>query len=175
MLFPPPANDDDHKNKFSDKVLPPMHSDASSAGGSANDGLSADAPQGEELFNHVLHCLDQGSSRAEVRKQLIAFGYSHAEAEDVVEAVAVWRRQNPAAQSIVHQPSSGSGNANMWLGGVICLIGLAVTIGSCLAAGHGGGGVIAYGADHLGRRPILPWFVPIESRVGPRHHATHPP
>jgi hypothetical protein len=35
----------------------------------------------------------------------------------------------------------------MWIGGIICLIGLVVTIGSCMLAGEGGGRYyIAWGA-----------------------------
>ena len=127
MLPPPP---EDHSDKISETPMPPLHPPAPA---SEETPLAPNAPQGDELFYYVLGCLDKGSSKAEVRKQLIAFGYTTAEAEETVETVADWRRKNPAHQNIANTSgATGGGNANMWIGGIICLVGLVVTIGSCL-------------------------------------------
>jgi hypothetical protein len=140
-----PPSPEDHNDKISEKPMPPL---PSSAPASDETQLAANAPQGNELFYYVLGCLDKGSSKAEVRKQLIAFGYTSSEAEETVATVADWRRKNPDHQNIANTAgATGGGNANMWIGGVICLIGLVVTIGSCMLAGEGGGRYyIAWGA-----------------------------
>jgi hypothetical protein len=148
MFIPPnPGNDND---KMSEKPIPAMKPHATPG----PDGASAgNVPQGEDLVNYVIECLDKGSSKPEVRKQLIAFGYSATDAEQAVEDAAEWRRRNgsnyPDAPVIANAAASGgySPNANMLIGGGICLLGLVITIGSCLAAGEGGGRYyIAYGA-----------------------------
>lgn len=129
--------------------MPPL---PSSAPASEETHLAQNAPQGDELSNYVLGCLQKGSSKAEVRKQLIAFGYSSGEAEETVEAVADWRRKNPDRQNIANTAgATGGGNASMWIGGIICLVGIVVTVGSFLAAGEGGGRYyIAWGAIVFG-------------------------
>jgi hypothetical protein len=148
MLQPPP---EDHSDKISEQPMPPLPS-SEPASPSEETHLAENAPQGDELFYYVLGCLQNGSSKAEVRKQLIAFGYASTEAEETVEAVGDWRRKNPDHQNIANTAGAvGGGNASMWIGGIICLVGLVVTIGSCLLAGEGGGRYyIAWGAIVFG-------------------------
>jgi hypothetical protein len=90
MFQPPP---EDHNDKISEQPMPPLP--ALGDAPAEETHLAANAPQGDELFYYVLGCLDKGSSKAEVRKQLIAFGYTAGEAEETVETVADWRRKNP--------------------------------------------------------------------------------
>src|SRR5436309_3494309 len=113
-MLPLPPSDD---GAFSAKPIP-----------AAKPQLASDAgavPQGEELFQYVLDCLDKGSLKVEVRKQLIAFGYSANEAEEIVEDVARWRRRNPdplsIAKPVVPVHGDSGGGANMWIGGLVCL------------------------------------------------------
>ena len=143
MSMLPPESDDD-KSRISEKPIP-----------SARPQVPVDAgeqvPQGEELFQYVLDCLDKGSLKVEIRKQLIAFGYAAREAEDVVEDVAQWRRRNPDPLSIAKRldaiSDGGVANANMWIGGLACLISIVITLGTCLEeSGLSAGFIIAGGA-----------------------------
>ncbi len=142
MFQPPP---EDHSDKISEKPMPPL---PSSAPVPPETHLAENAPRGEELIPYVIGCLDKGSTRAEVRKQLIAFGYSAEEAEETVDWAAEYRLKHLDSAGIANTASAGGGgNASMWIGGIICLVGLVVTIGSCLLAGEGGGRYyIAWGA-----------------------------
>jgi hypothetical protein len=153
MFLPPPPNNSDD-NRISEKPIPPAnpHSKPTS-----NDGpVDPDVPQGEELFDHVLDCLNNGSSKAEVRKQLIAYGYSAEDAEQTVEDVADWRRKHPNAATSSTGPSiantgGGDGSKNMLIGGLICLVGIVITVGTCLASSNSGGSItIAWGAIIFG-------------------------
>jgi hypothetical protein len=156
MFNPVPGNNDD-KTQFSEKPL----LNVKPTGQASNASHTQDS---EALFNYVLDCLDHGSSKADIRKQLIAMGYSATDAETSVEEVAEWRRKNPDNLNVAKYPpapvianttptgfGSGGANSNMVIGGVICLLGLVVTIGTCLAAGERGGTVtIAWGAIVFG-------------------------
>lgn len=144
MFLPPP---EENKEQISEKPMPALPP-VGSAPVEETHQLASDAPQGDDLFYYVFDCLNRGSSKAEVRKQLIAFGYSAAAADETVVAVADYRRKNPDHTSIAKPAAPvGGGNSNMWIGGVICLIGIVVTVGSCLLAGEGGGRYyIAWGA-----------------------------
>src|SRR5271155_3821313 len=124
MLQPPP---EDTRDQISEKPMPALPPADAPAPVDETHPLAPDAPQGDDLFYHVFDALNRGSSKAEVRKQLIAFGYTSAEAEETVEAVADYRRDHPEHTNIVHPAASG-GNASMWIGGIICLVGILVTI-----------------------------------------------
>src|SRR5215211_3049999 len=101
MFNPPPPADDD-KTRISENPLPPPRPH-----GAAPDPQTLDesVPQGDQLYQYVLDCLERGSSHVEVRKQLIAFGYSAAESEQVVADVVEWRRQNPGALANAQYPA----------------------------------------------------------------------
>jgi hypothetical protein len=145
MFIPPNVGNDDDKNQFSDKPLPPVKPRNLS-----EDTASPDMLQGDELVAYVVGCMDQGSSNSEIRRQLIAFGYSPSEAKQIVEDVATSRTRNSryaSAPVIGNNNGVGSGNNNMLIGGIVCLIGIVVAVGSCMAAGEGGGRyVVAWGA-----------------------------
>lgn len=143
MLLPPP---EDPRNQISEKPMPNLPAlDAEPQ--TEDPHLAADAPRGDDLIHYVVQCLEKGSSKAEIRKQLVAFGYSSADAHETVDLVADQHRR---LASVV-QPGGGGGNTSMWVGGVICLVGIVITVGSFLAAGEGGGRyVIAWGAIIFG-------------------------
>ena len=136
MLLPPPGNDD--KNGFSEKRIPPANS---SAGGYSADEYVPPA----ELADYVRDRLEHGSTRAEVRGLLVAKGFSEVDADRFVEQI---ERQTRKGNTFEY-PSVG-GNANMWIGGLICLVGIVVTVGSCLASADGGRYVVAWGAIVFG-------------------------
>jgi hypothetical protein len=145
MFHPPPAPDDDHR--ITEKPIPAPKPYATPE---ANpDGVAPDSPQGEELFHYVNECLDKGSTKNEVHKQLIAFGYTNDQSEQIVDDAARWRYKNSHLSPHPGTSTDGGtgGNGTMWFGGLICLVGIVISLGSCLAAGEGGGRyTIAYGA-----------------------------
>jgi hypothetical protein len=148
MFQPPP---EDPKDQISEKPLPALTPIESSAPADETHPLAPNAPQGDDLFYYVIECLHRGSGKAEVRKQLIAFGYSAAEAEDTVKACADYRRRHPEHAKVANPYASSGGNASMWIGGLICLVGIIITVGSCLAARNGGGrSIVAWGAIIFG-------------------------
>jgi hypothetical protein len=129
------------------------------------------APEGLELFYHVLSGLECGNTKPEIRKQMIGMGYTATDSQQWVEEIAEWRRLNPRASSrflanpgintetsdrygisMAAEPGGVKINTNMWAGGAVFLIGSFVTLASCVAASQGGGGryVIAWGAIVVG-------------------------
>jgi hypothetical protein len=147
MFHPPPGPEDEAR--ISEKPIPvpkrPVKSESNP------DGLAPNCPQGEDLFVYVNECFDNGSTKSEVLKQLLAYGYNQDQAETIVDDAARWRFKNSNISRPIHNSNGiaegGGSNANMWIGGAICLIGIVVTVGSCMAAGEGGGRyTIAYGA-----------------------------
>ena len=111
---------------------------------------AASDPVTAEIHAYVIDCLNHGSKPSDIRTSLMAKGLSPAEANRVV-------------QSAVHRQTGGAfgddadisdvaalqaiGRRNMAIGGLVCVIGLVVTLGSMAAAGDGGGRfVIAWGA-----------------------------
>jgi len=148
MFHPPPGPADEPR--FSEKPIPAPKPSGQSA--SNDDGVAPESPQGEDLYQYVNECLDNGSSKGEVLKQLLAYGYDQDRAETIIDEAARWRYKNsdisrPGLNSTISNGATGGGNSNMWIGGAICLIGIIITVGSCMAAGEGGGRyTIAYGA-----------------------------
>lgn len=129
MFNPVPGNDDEKKQ-------PPLQTETAAAN-------QADA---DALVQYVLECLDRGSSQAEVRKQLVASGMSAQDANQIVQQVANWRKKNPGAAI----SGGNSGQTNMAIGGIVCLIGIVITVFSFMAASGGGTYVVAWGAIVFG-------------------------
>jgi hypothetical protein len=100
-----------------------------------------------DVHGYVAECLDHGSSAADIRRQLIAIGYSTADAAQIVDEAQAWR-QKLAQVAYGASDAVAAGKRNMAIGGVVCVIGLVVTIGTLAAASGSGGGsyVIAWGA-----------------------------
>jgi hypothetical protein len=117
------------------------------------------APQGDDLYYYVRSCLDGGSSTQEVRKQLIAFGYSPADSDRVIEDTIDWTnasRRPPPPGMATDIGQGNSGSTNMLIGGLICLAGIVITVGSYMAAGEGGGRyILAWGAIVFAGHPFF--------------------
>lgn len=95
---------------------------------------------GPQATAFAIQQLSRGTSPGVVRKELVERGVSDAEASRVIETLA------PKAKTAL--PASGgkgAGLQNMLIGGVVCFIGLAVTVGSYVAAEPGGVFLLAYG------------------------------
>ena len=109
-------------------------------------------PQAGEVLAYVADCLAHNSTPAEVRKQLVAMGYSASEANRLVEAAQDnrgWGSSFGAVPGI--DAAKAAGHRNMTIGAIVCLIGLLVTAGSFMAASSTGGGyVLAWGAIVFG-------------------------
>jgi hypothetical protein len=133
MSVPPSANPDD--NRFSAQLPAPSAGTA-----------SKNTPNSDELYNYVAACLAQDHSRSQIRLQLMAYGYSEADADRFVEQVE--RDQRQAANPPPPEGYGGnSGNTNMLIGGIVCVVGMVITVATYSAASEGGGRyVIAWGA-----------------------------
>ena len=111
-------------------------------------------PKGQELFQHIVACLDKGCAPADVKVHVASFGYPAKVAETVVDDCVQWRQRNAGVELASGDQRSGSSpgiNANMLIGGVICLIGIAVTVGTfMIASSRGGTHIVAWGAILFG-------------------------
>jgi hypothetical protein len=129
----PPQPPDD----FWDSLPPPVEPTTLTA-------AVAQEPAKEPITGHqatalAISLLSRGLSPHQVRSQLIEQGVSQAETDRVVDSLV------PESKSKRQSSGVGSGVTNMLVGGIICFIGLAVTIGSYVAAEPGGVFLLAYG------------------------------
>lgn len=101
----------------------------------------------DDAYVYAVEWLSKGSKPGDVRKSLIAAGYTSQQADRIIQGATRLIMGDDARER--HAPAGGhSGDANMIIGGIICLIGLAVTLGSC--AMGGGNVIIAWGAIVFG-------------------------
>jgi predicted RNA-binding Zn-ribbon protein involved in translation (DUF1610 family) len=118
---------------------------AASAGRADNiDGRGSSGARQRADYRSPGDCAGDQSvvSRAfphQVRSQLIGQGVSQAETDRVVDSLV------PESKSKHKSSGVGRGVTNMLIGGIICFIGLAVTVGSYVAAEPGGVFLLAYG------------------------------
>ncbi len=96
--------------------------------------------------------LSRGLSPNAVRRELAERGVSEAEASRVVETLA------PTAKTASRTSGRSGGLKNMLIGGIVCFIGLAVTVGSYVAAEPGGVFLLAYGPIIFGGIQFLRGF-----------------
>jgi hypothetical protein len=88
----------------------------------------------------------------EVRKQLVAMGYSASDANHLVQAAQAHQGWGPSAALLPGTDAAkAAGHRNMIIGAIVCVLGLLVTVGSFAAASSSGGGyVLAWGAIVFG-------------------------
>jgi len=122
--------------------------------------VSLPPPVEEPVTGHhatalAIGLLSRGLSPRQVRGQLIERGVSQVETDRVVDALV------PAEASSKAQAATGpsSGLKNMALGGIVCFIGLAVTVGSYVAAEPGGMFLLAYGPIVFGGIQFVRGFI----------------
>jgi hypothetical protein len=127
------------------------HSDAALQGSTESHSEHSDAAL-QELAGYVMDCLNHGSAPADIRKSLVAKGLSEADAGAVVDQVL----HHHSGGALGHdyrdvEAVQAAGRRNMAIGGIVCVIGLVVTLVTIAAAGDGGGRVIfAWGAIVFG-------------------------
>jgi lactam utilization protein B len=101
---------------------------------------------------YVADCLAHNSTPAEVRKQLVVMGYSANDANHLVQAAQAqqgWGTSTGAYPGT--DAAKAAGKRNMAIGGIVCVVGLVITLGSLTAASNSGGGyVVAWGAIVFG-------------------------
>ena len=117
----------------------------------ASESASGDdkVPKGKVLFDFVLDCLEECESRSEICEKLVAFGYSENDAAMIVADVTNRRRHHLETQRTAgdSEEKGTNGTTNMVVGGVICVVGVTITVISFLvASGTGGSHIIAWGA-----------------------------
>ena len=98
----------------------------------------------QEMADYVLDCLNHGSEAADIRKSLVAKGLSEPDAKAVVNQML----HVHSGGTLGHDYRSvelvqAMGRRNMAIGGIVCVIGLLVTVGTAAA---GSNVVIAWGA-----------------------------
>ncbi len=94
---------------------------------------------GHQATAYAINQLSRGTSPADVRNELIEQGCSEVEANRVIESLQGEFKTKSRASS------ASDGLKNMIIGGIVCFIGVAVTVGSYVAAEPGGYFLLAYG------------------------------
>lgn len=114
--------------------------------------LEAEAFQQETLTGnkavaYVINQVSLGESAGDIRQGLISSGTSEGEADRVLETILGDSRKVRRAKSSQTGQSSGmaKGAKHLLVGGVVCLIGVGVTVGSFVAAKPGGVFLLAWG------------------------------
>jgi hypothetical protein len=130
-LPPKPADD------FWD-ALPPAH-ETQKVAVAATPTPAEESITGHQATALAISLLSRGLSPHQVRSQLIERGVSRGETERVVDALVPESKSKPRTSGV------GGGATNMLVGAIVCFIGLAVTIGSYVAAEPGGVFLLAYG------------------------------
>src|SRR5262245_204114 len=106
----------------------------------------------QELAGYVTDCLNHGSDPADIRTSLVAKGLSEADAKAVVNQVLHYHTGGSLGHDYRDfEAGQAAGRRSMAIGGIVCVIGLVVTLGTMAAAGDAGGRVvIAWGAIVFG-------------------------
>jgi hypothetical protein len=102
-------------------------------------------------YVYALECLVKGHQQRDVRKSLLEAGYSQKQVDHILQTAVQYRREHERLAA-VNTESASAGQRNMMIGGIVCVVGIVITMGSLMAASGGGGGsyVIAWGAIVFG-------------------------
>lgn len=138
---PPPPRDD-----FWDALLP---QDQPATVVAAPPAPAEESLTGPRATAAAIEQLSRGLAPNAVRRELVARGVSQVEADRVVESLVPESRGKPRGAE------RSSGAKNMLVGGAVCFLGLAVTVGSYVAAEPGGVFLLAYGPIIFGGLQFL--------------------
>jgi hypothetical protein len=120
-------------NRILDAILSPVAKTEAS-----NDAII------DEAYIYVQRELHKGCRPVDIRRSLIQAGHSESQADTILETVM---RPPPPHPNPAEAMYAGAGaNNNMAIGGIVFLIGMVITVGSCMAAQGGGTYYLAYGA-----------------------------
>jgi hypothetical protein len=109
----------------------------------------ADQPIDDEAYCYALEWLAKGSRPSDVRRNLIDSGHSPTQADRIVQKALQFKRDHESMQA-VNIDNGNSAKRNMVIGGLICLAGIAITLGTMASASGGGQVIIAWGAIVFG-------------------------
>jgi DNA-directed RNA polymerase subunit RPC12/RpoP len=124
------------------------------------DPHAEESVTGHQATALAISLLSRGLSPQQVRQQLVERGVSQIETERVVDTLAPESRSKSSPQT----DGRNSGVTNMLVGGVVCFIGVAVTVGSYVAAEPGGYFLLAYGPIIFGGIQFIRGLVQLVSR-----------
>jgi hypothetical protein len=136
---------------FWDALLAPEEPVAAAAPAPANP--AEESITGPRATAIAIEQLSRGLSPAVVRRELVERGVSSVEANRVIDTLV------PESRAKTRDSDMGSGVKNMLIGAVVCFIGLAVTIGSYVAAEPGGVFLLAYGPIIFGGIQFVRGFI----------------
>jgi cation transport ATPase/DNA-directed RNA polymerase subunit RPC12/RpoP len=100
----------------------------------------------DEMYVYALERLAKGQKSGDVRKQIIEAGYKPSQADRIVQSALRFQREQEAQAQQEASAYKAAGPRNMAIGGVICLIGIVVTVGTMAMASGGGSYILAWGA-----------------------------
>ncbi len=106
----------------------------------------------DEAYLYALECLLKGTKPRDVRKSLLESGHSAKQADQILETAIKFQKTNENKEKMMDGSGGNTGQRNMVIGGIVCLIGIVITLGTMSAAMQSGGGqyIIAWGAVVFG-------------------------
>ncbi len=102
----------------------------------------------DAIYKYAAALLREGKSRSEVEDALVAKGIERSTASVVVDKILSSRAEASPSVSLAAARSE-EGSRNMMIGGLICVVGIIITVVSYSSASSGSGGgryVVAWGA-----------------------------
>lgn len=109
----------------------------------------------EAIYAYAGALIREGKSRSEVEDALVAKGIERATAKVVIDKILTARAESATGPVIDYDGGRNlkreEGSRNMVIGGLICLVGIVITVATYSAASEGGGRyVVAWGAIIFG-------------------------
>ncbi len=113
---------------------------------------SRDPAISDDAYLFALEQLLKGTKPREVRKSLVESGHTAQQANTIVQTALQFKKDDEARERAMPDSGGNSGMRNMAIGGIICVVGIVITIGTFSAATQAGGGTytIAWGAIVFG-------------------------
>jgi hypothetical protein len=109
--------------------------------------IAGDSEINDEMYVYALERLVKGQPSRDVRKSIIEAGYKPSQADQIVQTAVRYQREQEAQAQLAARAYKAAGPRNMVIGGIICLVGIVVTVGTMAMAGQGGGRfILAWGA-----------------------------
>ncbi len=109
--------------------------------------VAADPEIKDEMYVYALERLVKGQPSRDVRKSIIEAGYKPSQADQIVQTALRYQREQEEQAQLAARAYKAAGPRNMVIGGIICLVGIVVTVGTMAMAGEGGGRfILAWGA-----------------------------
>jgi hypothetical protein len=109
--------------------------------------VAGDSEINDEMYVYALERLVKGQPPYDVRKQIVEAGYKPSQADQIVNTALRYQREREAQAQLEASAYKAAGPRNMAIGGIICLVGVFVTVGTMAMASEGGGRfILAWGA-----------------------------